>query len=302
MNTFEKADILIEALPYMQKFAGSTIVVKYGGNAMKNAQLKQSVLRDIIFLKYSGIRPVVVHGGGPELTAMLNTLNKKSEFISGLRVTDAETAAIAEMVFSGKTNREIVQLLNSFDAKSRAIGLNGKDANLLVTSKKLAQIHQGGKTEEVDVGFVGDIKKINTNLLLTLLESDYIPVIAPIGIGEDGETYNINADYVAGEIAVALQAEKLALLTDVEGIYLDYQNKDSFVSTMTLAEAQEMIKAGKIAGGMIPKLEACITALVGGVEKTHILDGREPHSLLLEIFTEKGIGTEVVKYRRYADE
>lgn len=299
MKTVEKAAMLIEALPYLQKFAGSTVVIKYGGNAMQNDELKRSVIKDIVFLKYSGIRPVVVHGGGPELTAMLKTLGKKSEFVSGMRVTDAETADIAEMVFSGKTNREIVKLLNTYDAKSRAIGLNGKDANLIVTSKKLAKVHEDGQVKEVDVGYVGEIEKINTNLLATLLDNDYIPVIAPIGIGEDGETYNINADYVAGEVAVALQAEKLALLTDVEGIYLDYHDKTTFVSTMTLAEAQDMIKAGKIEGGMIPKVEACITALVGGVGKTHILDGREPHSLLLEIFTSEGVGTEVVKYRRF---
>jgi acetylglutamate kinase len=300
MKTVEKAAMLIEALPYLQKFAGSTVVVKYGGNAMQNDELKNNVIKDIIFLKYSGICPVVVHGGGPELTAMLKTLGKKSEFVSGLRVTDAETAAIAEMVFSGQTNREIVRLLNTHDTKRRAVGLNGKDANLIIASKKLAKVRENGKVTEVDIGYVGEIEKINTHLLKTLIDNDYIPVIAPIGIGEDGATYNINADYVAGEVAVALQAEKLALLTDVEGIYLDFQNKASFVSTMTLAEAQDMVKSGKIDGGMIPKLESCIKALVGGVGKTHILDGRVPHSLLLEIFTPEGIGTEVVKYRRYS--
>ena len=302
MKTTEKAAILIEALPYLQKFAGSTVVVKYGGHAMENGGLKQDVIKDIIFLKYSGIRPVVVHGGGPELTAMLKTLGKETEFVSGLRVTDAETAAIAEMVFTGQINREIVSLLNIHDIKSRAIGLNGKDANLLVASKKLATVRENGTVKEVDIGFVGEIEKVNSTLLTTLLDNDYIPVIAPIAIGEDGTTYNINADYVAAEVAVALQAEKLALLTDVEGIYLDFENKASFISTMTLAEAQEMVKTDSIAGGMIPKLEACITALVGGVGKTHILDGRVPHSLLLEVFTSEGIGTEVVRYRRYTHE
>lgn len=302
LKPVEKASVLIEALPYLQKFSGSTMVIKYGGNAMQSDELKQSVIKDIIFLKYSGIRPVVVHGGGPEITAMLKTLGKKTEFISGLRVTDAETAAIAEMVLMGQTNREIVKLLNIYGANGKAVGLDGKDGNLIIAAKKLAKVHEDGKIKEVDIGYVGDIVKINTKFLKTLLDNDYIPVIAPSGIGKDGATYNINADYVAGEMAVALEAEKLALLTDVEGIYLDYKDKTTFVSTMSLVEAQDMIKSGKIEGGMIPKVEACIKALAGGVGKTHILDGRKPHSLLLEIFTSEGSGTEVVKYRRYTHE
>ncbi|HWR40802.1 MAG TPA: acetylglutamate kinase [Patescibacteria group bacterium] len=297
IRSVEKAAVLIEALPYLQRFAGNTIVIKYGGNAMLNEELKKNVIQDIIFMKLVGIRPVVVHGGGPEITAMLKKVGKQSEFVSGLRVTDAETAEIAEMVLVGKINSEIVKLLNFYGAK--AVGLSGKDADLMMASKHLATVHEDGKTREVDIGLVGDVLKLNTGILNTLLDAGYIPVIAPIGVGKDGSTYNINADYVAGEIAAALGAEKLALLTDVEGIYRDYQDKSSFISTLSLAEAQDMIKNHKIDGGMIPKVEACIKALAGGVGKTHIIDGRQPHSLLLEVFTSEGIGTEVVKYRRY---
>ncbi|BBB91416.1 MAG TPA: acetylglutamate kinase [Methylomusa anaerophila] len=297
IKSVEKAAVLIEALPYLQKFAGSTVVIKYGGNAMLNDELKKNVIQDIIFLKYVGIRPVVVHGGGPEITAMLEKLGKKSEFVRGLRVSDAETVEIAEMVLVGKINSEIVKLLNFYGAK--AVGISGKDADFILAVKHLAKVQEDGVTKEVDIGFVGDILRLNTALVENLLDKGYIPVIAPIGVGKDGATYNINADYVAGEIAAALGAEKLALLTDVEGIYRDYQDKSTFISTLSLAEAQVMIKDGSIEGGMIPKVEACIKALAGGVAKTHIIDGRQPHSLLLEVFTSEGIGTEVVKYRRY---
>lgn len=297
INSVEKAAVLIEALPYLQRFSGNTVVIKYGGNAMINEELKKSVMQDIIFLKYAGIRPVVVHGGGPEITAMLKQLGKESNFVSGLRVTDAETVDIAEMVLVGKINSEIVKYLNFLGAK--AIGLSGKDADLIIAAKHLAKVRENGQVKEVDIGFVGDVLKLNTAILETLLDQGYIPVISPIGVGKDGATYNINADYVAGELAAALGAEKLALITDVEGIYRDYNDKSSFVSTLSLAEAQEMIKSGSIDGGMIPKVEACVKALAAGVSKTHIIDGRKPHSLLLEIFTTEGIGTEVVKYRRY---
>ncbi|HML32030.1 MULTISPECIES: acetylglutamate kinase [Sporomusa] len=297
INSVEKAAVLIEALPYLQRFSGNTVVIKYGGNAMINEELKKSVMQDIIFLKYAGIRPVVVHGGGPEITSMLKALGKESNFVSGLRVTDAETVDIAEMVLVGKINSEIVKYLNFLGAK--AIGLSGKDADLIIAAKHLAKVRENGQVKEVDIGFVGDVLKLNTGILETLLDQGYIPVISPIGVGKDGATYNINADYVAGELAAALGAEKLALITDVEGIYRDYNDKNSFVSTLSLAEAQEMIKSGSIDGGMIPKVEACVKALAAGVAKTHIIDGRKPHSLLLEIFTTEGIGTEVVKYRRY---
>lgn len=292
-KAFEKAAVLIEALPYMQEFAGKTIVIKYGGNAMVNAELKNSVIQDIILMKCVGMRPVVVHGGGPEITSFLKQLGKQSTFISGLRVTDAETVEVAEMVLVGKINTEIVSLLNHHGAK--AVGLSGKDGELIVAHKHLAKIYENNAVKEVDIGFVGDVTKINTDILNTLLDSDYIPVIAPIGAGTDNESYNINADYVAGEVAGALQAEKLLLLTDVEGIYRDYHDKSTFISTLSLPEAEAMIKDGGIEGGMIPKVESCLRALAGGTAKTHIIDGRLPHSLLLEVFTAEGIGTQVVK-------
>lgn len=260
---------------------------------MINNELKHSVIQDIILMKYVGMKPVVVHGGGPEITSMLKKLGKQSTFVSGLRVTDEETVAVAEMVLVGKINTEIVSLLNHHGAK--AVGLSGKDAELIIAKKHLARVHEDGKVKEVDIGFVGDIEKINTDILTTLLNSDYIPVIAPIGVSNENESYNINADYVAGEVAGALGAEKLLLLTDIEGIYRDYKDKSTFVSTLGFAEAQNMIQTKAIDGGMIPKVEACIRALAGGAMKTHIIDGRQPHSLLLEVFTARGIGTEVVK-------
>lgn len=289
----ETAAVLIETLPYMQQFSGKTVVIKYGGNAMVNTELKNSVIQDITLLKYVGMRPVVVHGGGPEITKILNQLGKETNFISGLRVTDAETVSIAEMVLVGKINTEIVSLLNRHGAK--AVGLSGKDADLIVAKKHLAEVYDNGEVNVVDIGFVGDVESINTDILNTLLDRGYTPVIAPIGVGKDNESYNINADYVAGEVAGALGAEKLIMLTDVEGIYGDYHDKSTFISTLSLVEAQKMIKEGRIGGGMIPKVETCIKALQGGTAKTHIIDGRQPHSILLEIFTAQGIGTQVVK-------
>lgn len=292
-NSLETAAVLIETLPYMQDFYGKTVVIKYGGNAMINTELKSSVIQDITLLKYVGMRPIVVHGGGPEITSVLNQLGKKTEFVSGLRVTDAETVSIAEMVLVGKINTEIVNLLNRHGAK--AVGLSGKDADLIKAKKHLAEVHEDGKVSMVDIGFVGEVEQINIDILNTLLDSGYIPVIAPIGVGKNGESYNINADYVAGEVAGALGAEKLLMLTDVEGIYRDYKDKGSFISSLSLEEAQQMIADGCIGGGMIPKVETCIKALQGGTGKTHIIDGRKPHSILLEIFTSQGIGTQVVK-------
>ena len=292
-NSLETAAVLIETLPYMQDFYGKTVVIKYGGNAMINSELKNSVIQDITLLKYVGMRPIVVHGGGPEITSVLNKFGKKTEFISGLRVTDEETVSIAEMVLVGKINTEIVNLLNRHGSK--AVGLSGKDANLILAKKHFAEVHENGGVSMVDIGFVGEVESINTNILNTLIDSGYIPVIAPIGVGKNGESYNINADYVAGEVAGALGAEKLIMLTDVEGIYRDYQDKTSFISSLSLEEAQQMIAKGSIGGGMIPKVETCIKALQGGTGKTHIIDGRQPHSILLEIFTSQGIGTQVVK-------
>ncbi len=284
---------LIEALPYLRDFKDKTIVVKYGGNAMLNDQIKNKVLQDIVFLQCAGMRPVVVHGGGPEITAMLMQAGKKSEFVSGLRVTDAESVGIAEMALVGKINTDLVARLNTLGG--RAVGLNGKDASLVQAKKHLADVYENGEVNLVDIGYVGNVEHVNTDLIEVLLANGFIPVIAPTGVGSSGETYNINADSVAGEIAGALKAEKLLVLTDVRGIYSDYRDENSFISTLTFEKAQELIIRGKIDGGMIPKVRACITALSGGAKKTHIIDGRAEHTILMEIFSDKGVGTEVVK-------
>ncbi len=291
--TDKRIETLMEALPYLYDFKNKTIVVKYGGNAMLNDEIKNKVLGDIVFLQKAGMRPVVVHGGGPEITAMLRQAGKKSEFISGLRVTDAESVGIAEMALVGKINTDLVARLNLMGG--RAVGLNGKDACLTQAKKHLADVYENGEVNLVDIGYVGDVEKVNTHLINVLLDNEYIPVIAPTGVGQSGETYNINADTVAGEIAGALQAEKLLVLTDVKGIYSDYRDENSFISTLSFEKAQELIIRGKIDGGMIPKVRACITALSGGAKKTHIIDGRAEHSILAEIFSDQGVGTEVVK-------
>ena len=284
---------LVEALPYLSKFKNKTIVVKYGGNAMLNDDLKNKVLQDIVFLQCAGMRPVVVHGGGPEITRMLMQAGKKSEFVSGLRVTDAESVGIAEMALVGKINTDLVARLNTLGGK--AVGLNGKDSNLIQAKKHLADVYENGEVNLVDIGYVGNVEKVNTELIDVLLNAGFIPVIAPTGVGAQGETYNINADSVAGEVAGALKAEKLLVLTDVRGIYSDYRDENSFISTLTFEKAQELIIRGKIDGGMIPKVRACITALSGGAKKTHIIDGRAEHTILMEILSDKGVGTEVVK-------
>ena len=283
----DKAAILVEALPYIQEFYGKTVVIKYGGNAMINEELKEKVMQDVALMKYVGIQPVIVHGGGPEITGFLGKVGKETEFISGLRVE------IAEMVLDGKINSDIVTLLNRRGVS--AVGLSGKDANLIRAQKKLATVYEGEESRKVDIGYVGQVERIDTRLLQDLIAHDYIPVIAPIGVGADGESYNINADYVAAEIAGALGAEKLLLLTDVEGVYKDYEDKSSFISTLTAAEARRYIEDGTLTGGMIPKVEACLRALDAGAAKTHIIDGRLGPSIILEIFTSAGIGTQVVK-------
>lgn len=289
----EQIQTLVEALPYLRDFKGKTVVVKYGGNAMLNDDIKNKVLQDIVFLRCAGMCPVVVHGGGPEITAMLQKAGKKTKFVSGLRVTDAESVGLAEMVLVGKINTDLVARLNLLGGK--AVGLNGKDSLLIQAKKHLADVYENGEVNLVDIGFVGNVEKINTELIEVLLANDYIPVIAPMGVGLGGETYNINADSVAGEIAGALKAEKLLVLTDVKGIYSDYRDESTFISTLTFDKAQELIVSGKIDGGMIPKVKACITALSGGAKKAHIIDGREEHTILTEIFSDSGIGTEVVK-------
>ena len=277
----EKAKILIEALPYIKKFSGKTVVVKYGGNAMINDELKKSVLQDIVLMKLVGMCPVIVHGGGPEINKMLEKIDKTPEFVSGLRVTDEETMDVVEMVLCGKVNKEIVMKLQAQGIN--ATGISGKDGKTLIAQKKLI--------DGQDAGFIGEIKAVNTGLIKTLIENDFIPVIAPIGMDEEGNTYNINADYAASAIAGALKAEKLVFLTDISGVLKDVNNPESRISGMTVSMAENLIKDGVISGGMIPKVDCCIEGVKKGVKKVHILDGRVEHSLLLEIFTDTGIGT-----------
>jgi len=273
-------ETLIEALPYIKRFAGQTMVVKYGGSAMLDDSLKAAVMQDIALLHYVGLQPIVVHGGGPEISEAMKKMGKESHFVSGLRVTDAETMEIVEMVLAGKTNKGIVAHLNQQGAT--AVGLSGKDGNLIVADKD---------TSKGDIGYVGKVIKINPQLIHTLTRDGYVPVISSVAIGESGESYNINADTAAGALAAALGATKLILMTDVEGLYRDFTDKSSLISTLTRDEASAMLDSGQIDRGMIPKLESCITALDGGVARAHIIDGRAPHALLTEIFTDEGIGT-----------
>lgn len=287
------AEVLIEALPYIRRFYDRRIVIKYGGAAMEDEALIHSVVQDIVLMKYVGIRPIIVHGGGPRITAWMDKVGKVPEFVQGLRVTDAETVEIAEMVL-GSINKEIVSRINQHGGKS--IGLSGKDANLILAEKQQTQItDENGQQTDVDLGYVGKIIGVNTEAITALDKADYIPVITPIGVGVDGQTYNINADTMAGEVASAFQAEKLIVLTDTRGILRDLSDTESLIPTIHIREVDQFIEAGMIAGGMLPKVEACTTALMGGVYKTHIIDGRIPHSLLLEVFTEGGIGTEIVR-------
>ena len=287
------AEVLIEALPYIRRFYDRKIVIKYGGAAMEDDTLIHSVMEDIVLMKYVGIRPIIVHGGGPRITAWMDKMGKVPEFVQGLRVTDAETIEIAEMVL-GSINKEIVSRINQHGGK--AIGLSGKDANLVLAEKQETQVtDENGQEIDVDLGFVGKIIGVNTESVTALDKAGYIPVITPIGVGVDGQTYNINADTMAGEIASAFQAEKLIVLTDTRGILRDLSDDASLMPTIRMREVDGFIKEGFIAGGMLPKVEACTTALIGGVYKTHIIDGRIPHSLLLEVFTEGGVGTEIVR-------
>ena len=292
-SVIAKAGILIEAVPYIRTYHGKTFVIKYGGNAMINEDLKQGVMQDIVLLKFLGINPIVIHGGGPEITQMLKRVGKQSQFVQGLRVTDSETMEIVQMVLVGKLNKEIVARLNLLGGK--AVGLAGQDANLIVAQKTHPTMPADFQGEIPDIGFVGEVVQINTTILEQLIHENYIPVISSIGVGTDGASYNINADTAAGELAAALNAEKLIMLTDVEGIFQDYQDKSSLISALEIERAYQMINQGQIEGGMIPKVEACITAIKGGVNRTHIIDGRLLHSMLLEILTDKGIGTMVVQ-------
>ena len=280
----EKINTLTESFPYIQEFYGKTIIIKYGGHAMKDEALKKSFARDVALLKLVGINPVIVHGGGPQIGQMLEQIGKKSEFVGGMRVTDSETMDIVEMVLVGKVNKEIVNNINQVGG--RAVGLSGKDGKL-ITAEKIFHDDNGMKK---DIGLVGTIGKVNPAILETLEREDFIPVIAPIGVDKDGLTYNINADIAAGKISEALKAEKLMLLTDVEGVKIG----GSLASTLTDREIPGLIASGEITGGMIPKVNCCLEALKNGVGKTHIIDGRVEHAVLLEIFTDAGIGTEIV--------
>ena len=290
-NSMERADILLEALPYIKRFYNKTIVIKYGGHAMVDDELKDKFAQDVVMMKYIGINPVVVHGGGPQIGALLKKLGKESKFIQGLRVTDEETMNIVEMVLVGMVNQEIVGLINRHGGN--AVGLSGKDGNLIKAEKYYLSEEKVKNTppEIIDIGLVGKVKTINSELIVSLSQNAFIPVIAPTGIGDEGETYNINADVVAGEVAAALQAEKLLLLTDMEGVL----NKDKkLINAMSDKEAMKMIDDGVIEGGMFPKVKCCLKALKNGVKKAHIIDGRLKHAILLEVFTDKGIGTEIV--------
>ena len=280
----DKAEVLIEALPYIQRFNKKIIVVKYGGSAMLDEELKKHVIQDVTLLKLVGFKPIIVHGGGKEINSMLNRLGIESQFKNGLRVTDAETMEIAEMVL-GKVNKSLVQLVESLGV--RAIGVSGKDGALLKVKKKLA----GGE----DIGFVGEVTQVNGQILLDLIENDYIPIVCPIGLDEEYNTYNINADDAACAIAQAMKVEKLAFLTDIEGVYKDPKDPATLISELTTSEAEKLMSEGYIGGGMLPKLQNCIDAINSGVSRVHILDGRIPHCLLLEIFTNKGIGTAILK-------
>ena len=294
MDTVEqglnKARVLVEALPYIQKFAGKTVVIKYGGHAMIDPALKESVIMDVLLLHSVGIRPVVVHGGGPEISAMLEKMGIETQFVQGLRVTDAKTMEIAQMVLLGKLNSEMVSLLNRFGGKG--VGLSGKDAHLIVASKKPMQLtNSQGQTENVDLGYVGEIQSVTPDILNSLLDQGYIPVVSPVAGGEDGETYNINADTAAGRIAEAMKADKLLLLTDVRGILRDVKDPDSLISRVSREEAVSLIAQEIISGGMLPKVECALSALAEEVGSVHILDGRQSHAILLELFTDGGIGT-----------
>ena len=279
----KKASVLVEALPYIQKYNRKIIVVKYGGSAMTNVELQKKVIEDVVLLKLVGFKPIIVHGGGKEISKWVDKVGKTPEFVNGLRVTDAETMEIAEMVLN-KVNKSLVAMVQELGVK--AVGISGKDGGLLRVDKKFAD----GK----DIGFVGDIKEVNPKVIYDLLSDDFLPIVAPIGLDSDYNTYNINADDAACEIAKAVGAEKLAFLTDIEGLYRDINDKSSFISKITVSDAKDLIASGTLGGGMLPKLTNCTQAMEAGVNRVHILDGRIPHCLLLEIFTKEGIGTMIM--------
>ena len=289
-----KANVLVEALPWIRQFYGKVIVIKYGGNAMVEEGLKEGFARDIILMKYIGLNPVVVHGGGPQIGKVLEAMGIETRFEQGMRVTDAKTMDVVEMVLGGKVNKEIVANINKHGG--RAVGLTGKDGNLITARKlEMTSINPDTLTPEIiDIGMVGEVAEINPAIITSLEKANFIPVIAPVGADESGRTYNINADLVAGKVAGALQAEKLILLTDVEGVK---DKAGKLLNTIDIADVQGLIDDGTIAGGMIPKVTCCLDAIAAGVKKTHIIDGRMEHACLLEIFTDQGVGTAVAKFR-----
>lgn len=278
MSPEDKAGILVESLPYIKEFRNETVVIKYGGNAMIDEELKQTVIEDVVLMKYVGMNPVIVHGGGPEINALMDKMGKKPSYVNGLRVTDEETMTLVEMVLLGKINSEIVGRFNRMGVK--ATGLSGKDGSMLSSVMR-----------DPKLGYVGKVKEVKTELLMHLLKLDYIPVIAPIGIGEKGESYNVNADEAASRIALALNARKLVYITNVEGVMREMGNNQSVISHMHVNEIEDYMTDGTISGGMIPKVKYCRKAVMGGVERVHMINGNKPHALLLEIFTNDGIGT-----------
>ncbi len=278
-----KAEVLIEALPYIQRFNRKIIVVKYGGSAMSNEELQKNVIKDVTLLKLVGFKPIIVHGGGKEISRWVGKVGKEAKFVNGLRVTDEETMEIAEMVLN-KVNKSLVTMVQELGVK--AVGISGKDGGLLQVDKKYS--------DGQDIGFVGDIKNVNAKILYDMLENDFLPIVAPIGLDDNFQTYNINADDAACAIAKAVGAEKLAFLTDIEGLYKDINDKSSFISRLSASQADKLIEDGFIGGGMLPKLTNCTSAIKNGVSRVHILDGRIPHCLLLEIFTNNGVGTAII--------
>ncbi|MCI7791740.1 MAG: acetylglutamate kinase [Lachnospiraceae bacterium] len=282
-QVLSKAEVLIEALPYIQRFNRKIIVVKYGGSAMSNEELQKNVIKDVTLLKLVGFKPIIVHGGGKEISRWVGKVGKEAKFVNGLRVTDEETMEIAEMVLN-KVNKSLVTMVQELGVK--AVGISGKDGGLLKVDKKYS--------DGQDIGFVGDIKEVNPKVLYDMLEKDFLPIVAPIGLDDNFQTYNINADDAACAIAKAVGAEKLAFLTDIEGLYKDINDKSSFISRLSASQADKLIEDGFIGGGMLPKLTNCTSAIKNGVNRVHILDGRIPHCLLLEIFTNNGVGTAIV--------
>lgn len=282
-QVMQKASVLIEALPYIQKFNRKIIVVKYGGSAMSNEELQRNVIKDVTLLKLVGFKPIIVHGGGKAISKWVGKVGKEARFVNGLRVTDEETMEIAEMVL-GRVNKNLVTMVEELGVK--AVGFSGKDGGLMKVDKKYA--------DGQDIGFVGDIKEVDPKVLYDLLEKDFLPIVAPVGLDDDFNTYNINADDAACAIAKAVGADKLVFLTDIEGLYKDINDKSSFISRLTAGQAEELINGGIIGGGMLPKLNNCTSAIRNGVNRVHILDGRVPHCLLLEIFTNEGVGTAII--------